>query len=116
MLFNRTSGKMIIRKVRLASTSWGKLKGLMFENGNNFDYALVFVLERESVAMATIHMMFVFFPIDVVYLNRERKVVDIVSGLRPFTPSCSPKNPSKFFVELPAGKSKGVSIGDVLEW
>jgi uncharacterized membrane protein (UPF0127 family) len=116
MLFNKTSGKMISKKVKLASGSWGKLKGLMFEDGKNFDYALVFALARESIAMATIHMMFVFFPIDVVYLNAEMKVVDIVSGLKPFTPSYSPKKPSKFFVELPVEKSKGVSIGDVLEW
>ncbi|MAG21831.1 MAG: hypothetical protein CL943_00805 [Candidatus Diapherotrites archaeon] len=116
MLFNRKKKKEIMPKVRIASSSWYKLKGLMFENQQQFDYALVFPLPRESIAMATIHMLFVFFPIDVVYLDKNKKVVDIVQNLQPFTPSCSPKKPSKFFIELPVGKSKGISIGDELGW
>ncbi len=116
MLFNKTSGKCVMKKVRLASSSWEKLKGLMFENVNLFDYALVFLLSKESILNATIHMMFVFFPIDVVYLDKNKKVVDIVRGLQPFTPSCVPKKPSKFFIELPVGKSKGISLRDRIEW
>ena len=116
MLFNKTNKKMLMQTVRIASTSFNKLKGLMFENQQKFDYALVFPLPRESIAMATIHMLFVFFPIDVVYLDKNKKVVDIAKGLQPFTPSYSPKKPSKFFIELPAGKSKGISLGDELGW
>ena len=103
-------------EVRIASSSWDKLKGLMFESKERFNYALVFLLQRESKAMATIHMLFVFSPIDVVYLNKEQKVVDVVRNLQPFTPSYTPKKPAKFFIELPAGKSKSISIGDKLEW
>jgi uncharacterized membrane protein (UPF0127 family) len=116
MLFNKTKQKKLMDKVRIADTPWAKLKGLMFENASRFDYALVFPLPRESVAMATIHMLFVFFPIDVVYLDRSRRVVDIAAKLQPFTPGYAPKKPSKFFIELPAGKSAGISLGDALEW
>jgi len=116
MLKNKSTGKEIIRKTRVAGNPWQRLKGLMFENPGNFDYALVFTLPRESIAHATIHMLFVFFPIDVVYLNREKEAVDIVRNLQPFSPHCAPKKPAKFFVELPAGKSSGIKIGDRLEW
>lgn len=116
MLFNSTKKKQVMAKTRMASTSWNKLKGLMFENHEKFDYALVFLLRKESIIEATIHMMFVFFPIDIVYLNKEQKVVDIAQNIRPFTPSYSPKKPSKFFIELPVGVAKGISLGDKLEW
>ena len=116
MLFNKTKKKQVMANVKLATTTFNKLKGLMFENQQRFDYALVFPLPRESIAMATIHMLFVFFPIDVVYLDKNKRVVDIVRQLQPFTPSYSPKKPSKFFVELPAGKSKGISMGNELSW
>lgn len=116
MLFNKTRKKQIIEKVLFASTHWAKLKGLMFESKERFDYALVFLLPKESVMQATIHMVFVFFPIDVVYLDRNKKVVDIMKNLQPFTPSYAPKKPSKFFIELPVGKSRGIDLGDELDW
>jgi hypothetical protein len=116
MLLNKTKGRVVMQKVRVAETYWLKLRGLMFEAKERFDYALVFPLARESVAMATIHMLFVFFPIDVVFLDRNRRVVDIVRSLKPFTPSYSPKKPSRFFIELPSGKSAGIELGDELGW
>jgi len=90
MLFNKTTNKKIVDKSFLAKTHWQKMKGLMFEAPQNFDYALVFVLPRESVVNASIHMLFVFFPIDVVYLNKEKKVVDIVRNLQPFALGYAP--------------------------
>ncbi|MDD5148265.1 MAG: DUF192 domain-containing protein [Candidatus ainarchaeum sp.] len=116
MLVNKSTSKKIMPKVRLADNSWLRLKGLMFENQAVFDYALVFDLPSESVLHATIHMLFVFFPIDIVFLDKGKKVVDIVRGIQPFTPSCSPKKPAKFLIELPAGKASGIKEGDLLEW
>ncbi len=116
MLFNKTKRKKIIEKTRNAKTFFQKFVGLMFENEKKFDYGLIFFLESESKINATIHMLFVFFPIDVVYLNKNKKVVDIVKNLKPFALSFTPKKASKYFVELPAGKAKNISIGDKLEW
>jgi hypothetical protein len=116
VLFNKTTGKKVIQKVFSAKTHWQKMKGLMFEDVKKFDYALVFHLPRESKAEATIHMVFVFFPIDVIYLDKEKKVVDIAKNVQPFTLGYTPKKPAKFFVELPAGLSKGIKLGHFLEW
>ena len=103
-------------KVKIADTHWKKTKGLMFEDKNQFDYALVFNLGRDAQMSASIHMMFVFFPIDIVYLNKEKKVVDIAKGLKPFTPNYTPKARSSYFVELPEGKASGIELNDILEW
>jgi len=116
MLVNKTTGKTIIEKTRLASTAWNRLRGLMFEKQELFDYALVFCLPREGIMPASIHMLFVFFPIDIVFLDKNKKTVDIVRGIKPFTPNYAPKNPAKFFIELPETMAKGIKLGDVLEW
>ena len=116
MLSNKTTKKKIIGKTFLAETHWQKMKGLMFEDVKKFNYGLIFCLPRESVANATIHMLFVFFPIDIVYLDKSKKVVDIAKNILPFSLGYAPKKPSKYFIELPAGKSKGIKIGNRLEW
>ncbi|MDO8634289.1 MAG: DUF192 domain-containing protein [archaeon] len=115
-LTNITKNKTVIERTRIAVGFFSQLRGLMFEKKKNFDYALVFPLHMEGRFSASIHCLFVFFPIDVVFLDREKKVVDIKKSLMPFTPFCIPSKPAKYFVELPAGKSNGVEIGDQLEW
>jgi len=92
------------------------MKGLMFEDAKKFNYGLIFCLPRESIANATIHMLFVFFPIDIIYLDKNKKVTDLAKNILPFSLGYTPKKPSKYFIELPAGKSKGTKIGDELHW
>lgn len=115
-LTNITKNKTIIERTIIAESFFSQLKGLMFENPKNFDYALVFPLSMEGRFSASIHCLFVFFPIDVIFLDRDKKAVDMKKGIKPFTPFAMPVRPAKYFVELPAGKSTGVEIGDHLEW
>ncbi len=116
MLYNQTKKRKVIEKTRVAGTPWQRLKGLMFENAASFDYALVFALPRESRPAAAIHMFFVFFPIDAVFLDRGKRVVDIARNLRPFTPSYMPKKPAKYIIELPCGKGSVIEQGNELQW
>ncbi len=82
--------KIITKKVRTAKNPWEKMKGLMFEDKKNFNYALIFELEREGKLTSAVHMIFVFFPIDIVFLDKNKKVVDKAT-LYPFTPNYTPK-------------------------
>jgi uncharacterized protein len=115
-LFNSNSEKRIIEKVRIADSYFKKMRGLMFEKKSNFDYALVFDVGKESRLKASIHMLFVFFPIDVVYLNSEKKVVDIVHGIKPFSLNYTPKAGARYFIELPEGKAENIRLKDKIEW
>ena len=113
MLYNRTRKAEIIKRVRFADSLFARAKGLMFEREKNFDYALVFPFKGETRARASIHMLFVFFPIAAVYLDSRKSVVDI-AVLKPFKLNYTPKRKAKYLVELPAGKAKKISIGDRL--
>lgn len=115
MLFNKTKKVKIIERVRIADSLFKRFKGLMFEKKKNFGFALVFPLEKESTLEASIHMLFVFFPIDVLWLDKNKKVVD-KKTMGPFCLNCTPKEPSRFIIELPCGKAEKISVGDFLEW
>jgi uncharacterized membrane protein (UPF0127 family) len=77
--------------------------------------ALLF--EFSTAAEQSLHMFFVFYTIDVLFLDDKKQVVDVREGFRPFTVYNS-RRAAKYVVELPDGavqKSRTV-LGDVLEW
>jgi uncharacterized membrane protein (UPF0127 family) len=85
----------------------------MFRRTLDPDEAFVFVHKRESIAETTIHMFFVFFPIAVLWLDAENRVVDAIEA-KPFRPYYAPKQAAQIFVEgVPALLSRA-KIGDRL--
>jgi len=116
MLFNSTKRKNIIERVRIADSFFKRFRGLMLADRKKSNFALVFPLESESRMNASIHMMFMRFPIDVLWLDAHRKVVDKREALKPWALNASPKKPAKFIVELPEGKAEGTNVGDSLVW
>jgi len=87
----------------------------MFRRALPEDEVLLFVERRESVAQTTIHMLFVFFPIAVVWLDGDRRVVDKRLA-RPFRPYYAPRRPAQYYIEGQPSLLEGVSIGDQLEF
>lgn len=75
----------------------------------------LFVEQGESIARTTIHMFFVFFPIAVVWLDREKRVVDKALA-QPFRPYYASQSPARYFVEGHPSLLDGVHIGDQLEF
>ncbi len=116
MLVNKTNKQAVIEKVRFARTALQRARGMMLRKKSDFDYALVFELPCASRIGASIHMLFVFFPIDAVFLDSEKRVVDVACNLKPFALNHTPKKSAKYIVELPEGKASGTAIGDALEW
>ena len=75
---------------------FSKLRGLMFSHRKN----LVLVLGRESRFNSIIHTFFVFFNIDVYWLDDQKNIVDFRLNVRPFTLKI-PKYKAKYVVEIP---------------
>ena len=111
----KVENKILIRNVRFAKNTLERTKGLMFEEKKNFNYALVFEFPIESKIGTSLHMLFVFFPIDVLFLDKNQKVVDKVT-LQPFIPNYTPKKAAKYVIELPKGKTKAVKLGQKINW
>lgn len=113
MLYNHTKKRTIIERVKYAESFIAKLKGLMFEKEQCFDYALVFEFGKETRISASIHSLFVFFPFSAVYLDSNKRVVDIAI-IKPFKLNYTPKKKAKYLVELPVKKTNQIKLGDKL--
>lgn len=113
LLLNMTKNHLISNKVVFANTALQKFRGLMFRSRKDVNYALVFDFNKALKDSAAIHMFFVFFPIDVVYL-RDGKVVDLYRAVKPFTAYLAPKKHADTLIELPQGTiwKSGISVGD----
>jgi len=99
----------------MCDTFWSRLRGLMFRRKLDSDQCYVFGCRRESIVDATIHMIFVFFPIAVLWLDPRRQVVDAVLA-RPFRPYYAPRRPALYFVECDPAILDRVRVGDQLEF
>jgi uncharacterized protein len=106
---NRTRKTLISNDVRICSSSWSKAKGLMFKT--KVEKPLIFPFDNER--KRALHMLFVFCPIDVLFLWKDKKVVDMKEDFRPFT-FYTPKKPCQYVVELSQGsiKKSKTRIGD----
>jgi uncharacterized membrane protein (UPF0127 family) len=115
MLTNRTTGQVLAEQVVRCDTFWKRGRGLMFRRKLPQGQVYLFVEGRESVSQTTIHMFFVFFPISVIWLDGEKRVVDKALA-RPFRPFYAPRSPARYFVEGPPSLLDSVAIGEQLEF
>lgn len=115
-LVNKTKNRVIARDCKICRSAWSKAKGLMFTRERSVRRnALVFKFGRPMTQ--SLHMFFVFYPIDVIFLDDKKKVVEIKQDFRPFTIYTSKRN-AMYVIELPGsavGKSK-TGLGDVIGW
>ncbi|MBI4145192.1 DUF192 domain-containing protein [Candidatus Woesearchaeota archaeon] len=91
----------------LCRSGWSKFRGLMLSRRRT----LVFAFDRDE--HVPLHMLFVFFPIDVLYLDGEKRVVEVKRNFRPFT-FYSPKNKARYVVEIP--ERTDIKVGDSISW
>lgn len=98
-------------KVEWARSPWQKFMGLMFRK--EIGKPLVLELAKESRFGASIHMCFMRISIDAVFLDKDKKVVDIVT-LKPWVFNYTPKKAAKYVVEMKAGTAK-FRIGERLK-
>ena len=115
MLVDRTTGETLASQVTLCDTFWLQFRGLMFRRSLDPAQAYVFVCGRESVARATVHMWFVFFPIAVLWLDAHKRVVDAALA-RPFRPYYAPRQAAAYFIECVPEALGRVRVGDELAW
>ena len=113
MIKNRTNKKIISKHYFVCNTLFSKFKGLMFTANNK--QSLIFVFDDES--RVSLHMLFVFYPIDVLFLDKNKIVVDRKENFLPFTFYRSKKK-CRYVIELPVGKIKNskTKIRDVISW
>jgi uncharacterized membrane protein (UPF0127 family) len=93
------NGVEIAKNIEFARTTFRHVLGLMFRKSIPYDYSMIFILKKPS--QVSIHMLFVFFPIDVIFLNKEKKIMGF-SRLRPWV-GYKAMEDIKYIIEMKAG-------------
>jgi len=112
------NGEFVVAELAL---SWEqRAKGLMFREEMAANKGMLFLFEEE--ANHSFWMKNVRFPIDILWLDREKRIVHMVKRVPPCKkdpcPTYSPVRPSVYVLELSAGKTDemGLKPGDRLVW
>lgn len=93
---NLTKTTELASAVRLAQNPWSRMVGLLGRKG---------LADGEGLLLrpcSSIHTLFMRFPIDVVYLDKDGNVLKVVPSLRPFRFSASLRR-THYTLELPVG-------------
>jgi uncharacterized protein len=115
VVHNLTRDSVLANRLETASGLWAKFMGLMGRASLRRDYAL-WLPDSNGI-----HMMFMRFPIDAVFLDRPgadsaRRVVSVRRELRPWTGLVPFVRGGNGVLELPAGvvEATGTTAGDVI--
>lgn len=108
-LTNITKNNIVADKIIIADKFWARMRGLMGRRE---------LEENEGLLLApcnAVHMMFMRFPIDVIFLDKGFVVVKIMENLRPWRTSPIVRGAFQV-IELGAGSTEknGISTGDKL--
>ena len=113
LIKNLTNHKTIVQNAEILENTFSKFIGLMFSRKKN--RALIFKFSKEKII--SLHMFFVFYPIDVVFLDKNQFVVDNEGYFMPFRLYKSKKK-AMYAIELPAGiiKKCKIKTGDRIKF
>lgn len=109
--FNMTRQTVVSDSLVVAETFWARLVGLLNRNS---------LKEGEGLLIPScqcIHMFFMKFPIDVIFIDKKNLVVSIVENIKPFKMSPMFWKASDA-IELPVGtiQRSATAVGDVLQF
>ncbi|HCC06932.1 MAG TPA: DUF192 domain-containing protein [Clostridiales bacterium] len=106
-LIDQTTDTVISTNARVADTFWSRFIGLMFKKSIGVEDALIID------PCNNVHMFFMNFPIDVLFIDEEDTICCIQENLRQGQISKYVAK-ARYVVELPSGrmKEKNVKIGD----
>jgi len=114
-IIRQADGVILLTDVRWCSSFLCKFKGLMLRRSLRDGEALLFVEPYVSRVGTTIHMLFMFMSISVVWLDSEFTVVDKKLA-KPWRLAYAPESAAQYYVETSPNFLKAVEIGDKLEY
>jgi len=93
MIINKTRNRIISKHEKICTTILSQSLGLMFRRKQNL--LMIFSKERKI----SLHMFFVFYPIDVLIVGEDMKIREIKRNFKPFT-FWNSKEKGKYVLEL----------------
>ncbi len=109
VLINRASGQVLSENARIASGGWASFIGLMGR----------IVTPGEALGLphcAAVHTFFVRQPLDIVFCDREGRVLRVVAARKPFQVGPSVRGAAMAWEARAGTLAPWVAPGDLLEY
>lgn len=108
-LTNSRTSKIVAIDLKVADKYFSRLRGLI--GTRSLPKGSGLIIEPCN----SIHMFFMKYPIDVIFLDKDNVVLHVINGIKPWNISQVVKQARKV-IELPEGtiKASGVDAGDIL--
>lgn len=98
---------------RACDTFFCKLRGLTFRKKLPPGEGLLLIEEKDSRINASIHMLFMWMDLAVVWIDSSNHVVDVRFARR-WRPAYFPAKPARYILEMPAEHLNDFSTGDLV--
>jgi len=110
MMLATVRGQGFALRCRVCPTFFSRARGLMFSFLPR-DEGLLLTFPKTT--QIDIHMLFVFFPLDVVWLDEGGVIVKIARGVLPFLPHVTGRR-ARYLLEVRAGAASRLRAGQRL--
>ena len=109
-VYNQTRATVVATKVELADSFLSRGLGLMGRRSLPESGGLLLYPNNN------IHMFFMRFPIDVIFADRQHKIVGLRHSFKPWRPFAAART-ARYTIELPAGilQATKTEVGDQIE-
>lgn len=114
-IIHARTGQPLVARARWCNTFAAKLRGFTFRRTIPAGEGLVLVEGKESRVNTSIHMLFVFFELGVIWVNDAGEVVDKVRA-RPWRLSYMPRLPARYVIEGQPEILERVAVGDRIDF
>ncbi|HLD15765.1 MAG TPA: DUF192 domain-containing protein [Candidatus Nanoarchaeia archaeon] len=106
-----SGNKLVIDNVKVCNGIKSFI-GLRFSKQLKENEAVLIEGKDESIIDSTIDMLFVFFPIDVIWLDKNKKIVDMKKNVKPFSLFSAPRKAAKYIIEVKKGVGDKFKINE----
>lgn len=112
---HRRTGEILFNSAKWCESRFCRLVGYQFRRKLKPDEALIMVHKNESIRGTSIHMLFVFTSLTVIWINIAGKVTHVQLA-HPWRPHYASPHPACYVLETSPDFIKQISIGDELEF
>jgi len=95
----KDDGTRVATHIEQVTSAVSMMRGLMFRRDIPNDYAMIFAFSKPGTV--SVHMLFMRFPIDVIFLNKDKIIID-VARLNPWIGYRRVRGVA-YFIEMNAG-------------
>jgi uncharacterized membrane protein (UPF0127 family) len=109
------NGQVLVDQARWCDTFSSKLRGFTFKRHLAPGEGLVLVEQADSRVNTSIHMLFVFFDLGVIWADNSGKVVD-TRVARSWRPAYVPKAAARYVIETSPEVIQNVQVGETIKF